>query len=89
MLHHARALVAHSFPCMRPVLSTLETVALLTQRLCHLVVIEDNSPVDRVIAVPLEPEFLFAGYFNIRSVRPRPLYGVPGMVDHFLCHYRH
>ncbi|AXH74185.1 MAG: major capsid protein [Microviridae sp.] len=45
--------------------------------------IEDNPPVDRVIAVPSEPEFLFDGYFNMRCVRPMPLYGVPGMVDHF------
>jgi hypothetical protein len=45
--------------------------------------IEDNPPVDRVVAVPSEPEFLFDGYFNMRCVRPMPLYGVPGMVDHF------
>jgi len=45
--------------------------------------IEDNPPVDRVIAVPSEPEFLFDGYFSMNCVRPMPLYGVPGMVDHF------
>lgn len=45
--------------------------------------IEDNPPVSRVVAVPSEPEFLFDGYFDMNCVRPMPLYGVPGMVDHF------
>ena len=45
--------------------------------------IEENPPVNRVIAVPSEPEFLFDGYFSMNCVRPMPLYGVPGMVDHF------
>ena len=45
--------------------------------------IEDNPPIDRVIAVPGEPHFLFDSYFNLRCARPMPLYGVPGMIDHF------
>ena len=45
--------------------------------------IEDAPPIDRVIAVPAEPHFLFDGYFNLRCARPMPLYGVPGMIDHF------
>lgn len=45
--------------------------------------IEENPPVDRVIAVPSEPQFLFDGYFSMNCVRPMPLYGVPGMVDRF------
>ena len=45
--------------------------------------IEDNPPVDRVVAVPSEPQFLFDGYFSMNCVRPMPLYGVPGMVDRF------
>jgi hypothetical protein len=45
--------------------------------------IEDNPPVSRVVAVPSEPEFLFDAYFDMNCVRPMPLYGVPGMVDHF------
>jgi len=40
-------------------------------------------PVDRVIAVQDEPQFLFDGYFSVRSARPMPLFGVPGMLDHF------
>jgi hypothetical protein len=45
--------------------------------------IVDAPPIDRVVAVPSEPDFLFDGYFSMRCVRPMPLYGVPGFVDHF------
>lgn len=45
--------------------------------------IEENPPVDRVIAVTNEPHFVFDGYFNMRCARPMPLYGVPGLIDHF------
>jgi len=45
--------------------------------------IEDNPPIDRVIAVPSEPHFIFDSYFKIRAARPMPTYGVPGMIDHF------
>ena len=45
--------------------------------------IEDNPPIDRVIAVPSEPHFLFDGYFHYKHVRPMPVYGVPGLIDHF------
>jgi len=45
--------------------------------------IEDNPPVDRVIAVPSEPHMLFDSYFDLRCARPMPLYGVPGMIDRF------
>ncbi len=45
--------------------------------------IVDNPPVDRVIATPADPHFLFDGYFELRCARPMPLFGVPGMIDHF------
>lgn len=45
--------------------------------------IEDDPPVDRIIAVPSEPHFYFDSYFRVKSVRPMPVYGVPGLVDHF------
>lgn len=45
--------------------------------------IEDNPPLDRVIAVPTEPQFLFDSYFRLRCARPMPLYSVPGLIDHF------
>jgi hypothetical protein len=45
--------------------------------------IEDNPPIDRVIAVPSEPHFIFDSFFKLRCARPMPLYGVPGLIDHF------
>jgi len=45
--------------------------------------IEENPPVDRVVAVPSEPQWLFDSYISMRCARPMPLYGVPGMIDHF------
>ena len=45
--------------------------------------IEDNPPIDRIIAVPSEPHFLFDGYFQYKCVRPMPTYSVPGLIDHF------
>lgn len=45
--------------------------------------IQENPPVDRVIAVPSEPHFLFDSYFSLRCTRPMPVYGVPGLIDHF------
>jgi len=45
--------------------------------------IEDNPPIDRVIAVQTEPHLLLDAYFKLRCVRPMPLYGVPGLIDHF------
>lgn len=45
--------------------------------------IEDNPPVDRVIAVPSQPHFLFDAYFKLRCARPMPVYSVPGLIDHF------
>ena len=45
--------------------------------------IEDNPPIDRVIATQEEPHFLFDAYFNLRCARPMPLFGVPGNIDRF------
>lgn len=45
--------------------------------------IVENPPIDRVIAVPTEPHFLFDSYINMRCTRPMPVYGVPGLIDHF------
>ncbi len=45
--------------------------------------IVDNPPVDRVIAVPAEPHFIFDSHFNMKCARPMPIYGVPGLIDHF------
>jgi len=45
--------------------------------------ISENPPVDRVIAVTEEPQFIFDSYIKMRWARPMPVYGVPGLIDHF------
>ncbi len=47
--------------------------------------IQSNAsvPIDRAVAVPAEPQFIFDSYFYYRHARPMPTYGVPGMIDHF------
>ncbi len=45
--------------------------------------IEEDPPVDRVTQVSSQPQFIFDSYFKLRSARPMPMYGVPGLVDHF------
>jgi len=45
--------------------------------------IEDRPPFERVLAVLTEPQFIFDAYFRLRCARPIPLYGVPGLIDHF------
>ncbi len=45
--------------------------------------IEERPPIDRVVAVPSEPHFIFDAYFRLRCARPMPTYAVPGMIDHF------
>lgn len=45
--------------------------------------IVDDPPIDRVIAVQTEPHFLFDSYIRYRCARPMPVFGVPGLIDHF------
>ena len=45
--------------------------------------IQENPPVDRVIAVPAQPHFLFDSYIKLKCARPMPVYSVPGLIDHF------
>lgn len=45
--------------------------------------IQDNPPIARVVAVPSEPNFIGDFWFNLRCARPMPVYGVPGLIDHF------
>jgi len=45
--------------------------------------IQENPPVDRVIAVTDEPQFIADCYVSMRCARPMPVYGVPGLIDHF------
>lgn len=38
----------------------------------------------RVLATGTDqPQFLADFFFNMRTVRPMPVYGVPGYIDHF------
>lgn len=45
--------------------------------------IEEDPPFDRIIAVQDEPHLLLDMFFKLRCARPMPLYGVPGLIDHF------
>ncbi len=45
--------------------------------------IQDTPPIDRIIATPTEPHFLFDSYMKLTCARPMPLYGVPGNIDRF------
>lgn len=45
--------------------------------------IVEYPPIGRVIAVPSEPEFIFDAYIRMKCARPMPVYGVPGLIDHF------
>ena len=54
-----------------------------TRPLLNSSFIVDDPPVDRVIAVPSEPHILFDAFFDLRCARPMPVYGVPGLIDHF------
>lgn len=45
--------------------------------------ITENPPIKRIIAVPSEPEFLLDIGFRYTTVRPMPMFGTPGLVDHF------
>lgn len=45
--------------------------------------IQSNTPLDRAIAVPSEPHFIFDSYFDFKCIRPMPVYSIPGLIDHF------
>lgn len=43
----------------------------------------EDPPIDRVVAVPSEPDFIVDVWHNMKATRPMPVYAVPGLVDHF------
>jgi len=45
--------------------------------------IKETPPMDRVKAVTTEPDFIGDFYIRMHCARPMPVYGVPGMIDHF------
>lgn len=54
-----------------------------TRPLLNSTFIEENPPISRTIAVPTEPQFIGDFHFRMRCARPMPVYGVPGLIDHF------
>ncbi len=54
-----------------------------TLPLLNAAFIEETPPVERVIAVIDEPHFIFDSYTQMQTARPMPVYGVPGLIDHF------
>lgn len=45
--------------------------------------IQENPPIDRVLAVLDEPHIILDIFMQYNSTRPMPVYSVPGLVDHF------
>lgn len=45
--------------------------------------IEENPPFERVLAVQNEPQFVLDVWFDIKALRPLPVYSVPSLLDHF------
>lgn len=45
--------------------------------------IVENPPMTRILAVTQEPHFRFDCWFKLRCARPMPVFGVPGLIDHF------
>lgn len=45
--------------------------------------IQENPPMSRVLAVTTEPHMILDAYFDLDTVRPMPMYSVPGLIDHF------
>lgn len=41
--------------------------------------IEENPPIDRIITVPTEPQFLMDAWIQFSAVRELPVYSVPGL----------
>lgn len=45
--------------------------------------IVENPPVDRIVAVTSEPQFIMDSLINLKCARPMPVVSVPGLMDHF------
>lgn len=45
--------------------------------------ITEKPPIDRIVAVTSEPQFLLDIGFRYTTIRPMPMFGTPGLVDHF------
>lgn len=45
--------------------------------------IQENPPLDRCIATPSEPHFIFDSYFRYIHTRPMPVFSIPGLGGRF------
>ena len=45
--------------------------------------IEENPPMDRVLAITNQPHFKLDGWFDYQIARPMPTFSVPGQIDRF------
>lgn len=45
--------------------------------------IDETPPIARVVQTPSEPHFIFDSYSRVVAARPMPVFGTPGMIDHF------
>lgn len=54
-----------------------------TRPLLNAGFIQETPPIARIVSVPSEPHFIADFWFRMRCVRPMPVYGVPGLIDHF------
>lgn len=45
--------------------------------------IKEEPPIDRVVAVTLEPHFLLDAYFDLKCTRPMPIYSIPSIETHY------
>lgn len=45
--------------------------------------IEESPPLDRVVAIPSQPDVILDTYFDLKCARPMPTYSIPGLIDHF------
>lgn len=43
----------------------------------------EDPPIARTIAVPSEPHFICDVFMRLTCARPMPMFGVPGLIDHF------
>jgi len=45
--------------------------------------VEEDPPIDRIIAVPSEPQFILDSYTRLKHARPMPVYSVPAQLNRF------
>lgn len=45
--------------------------------------IQEAPPIDRIVAVTSEPEFILDCWFDLKCTRPMPVKSIPGFIDHF------